>query len=690
MNIETEISRHRVARTLGKTDLLRIGTDGLDSYLQKAETLRSALVNLAEIGDENTLRSVQRLQRQLDNFEPSITMIGQVKAGKTSLVNAMVGWPDLLPADVNPWTSVVTSLHLDPKAVATDERAQFRFFEGDEWNRLLDKGGRIGELASRAGAEDELEKIKVQIEQMRERSRARLGKRFELLLGQEHEYEHIDRELIERYVCLGDDFEDDEDEFASDKQGRFADITKSADLFLKRSELKTKMCIRDTPGVNDTFMMREQITIGAIRDSRLCVVVLSAHQALSSVDMALIRLISNIKSRDVIIFVNRIDELSDPAVQVPEIKASIRKTLINHQGPVDAQIVFGSAYWANKALSDTLDSLANDSALSLVNWAETELSFVSDAQSAAEMIWGLSGIPSLYEALSERIANGAGQEAIDKVARSALNLANGLHATNQVVSSHLGEVSLEPVDMAGIASRIDEIEALSLQTLGDEFESLVEGFRSRIDRSHRNFLERATTSLITHLEKLGEQEVWQYDPAGLRVLLRSAYRIFGSRSQKTAKNIFESAAADIGEIYSRTFGSLGADFKVEAPRAPRVPPPVFLGQTIALDLHGGWWKNWWQKRRGYQAFAANFYNMIMEETDPIVNELKVTQAELIRDEAIATLTEFLRDQKAILMQAVEQVDASPDELNDMLGVHAHEDRKVVVETTLTTLNQYVA
>ena len=65
-------------------------------------------------------------------------------------------------------------------------------------------------------------------------------------------------------------------------------------------------------------MMREQITIRAIRDSRICVVVLSAHQALSSVDMALIRLISNIKSREVVIFVNRIDELSDPAKQIPE------------------------------------------------------------------------------------------------------------------------------------------------------------------------------------------------------------------------------------------------------------------------------------------------------------------------------------------------------------------------------------
>lgn len=690
MNIEAEISKQGGARSSRNTSLLNIGSAGLDSYLQKADAINLSLENLARIGDETIVRAVRRLQRQLDNFEPSITMIGQVKAGKTSLVNAMVGWPNLLPADVNPWTSVVTSLHLDPNESSGQERALFKFFDENEWNRLLEKGGRIGELASRAGAEDELENIREQIEQMRERSRARLGKRFELLLGQEHDYGHIDQDLIERYVCLGDDFDDEDDDSSADTQGRFADITKSAELFIPIPEFKTRLCIRDTPGVNDTFMMREQITIGAIRDSRLCVVVLSAHQALSSVDMALIRLISNIKSRDVIIFVNRIDELSDPAKQVPEIRASIRATLKTHQGPADAQIVFGSAYWANKALSDSLGSLSNDSALSLVNWAEQELNYSPDAQSAAEMIWGLSGIPALYTALSDRIAQGVGRECIDKVARSALNLANGLHATNQVVSSHLSEVPLEPLNRAEIAARFDEIETRAMATLKNEFGTLSEGFNARVDRSHRSFLERATASLISHLEKFGENEVWQYDPAGLRVLLRSAYRIFGSRSLSTSRNIFETAATEICDIYACTFGTLGADFNIEAPRVPRVPPPVFLGQTIALDLNGSWWKNWWQRRRGYQVFAANFYDMIMEETDPIVNELKITQTEMIRNDAEAALGEFLTDQRTILMQAVEQADIGPDELKNLLQSHTHEDRKEVVQTTLTTLNQYVA
>ena len=89
---------------------------------------------------------------------------------------------------------------------------------------------------------------------------------------------------------------------------------------------------------------------------------LSAHQALSNVDLALVRLISNLKSRQVMIFVNRIDELAEPARQVPEIEASIRATLEAHQGPEDCRLIFGSAYWANRALTGELKGMEKASA----------------------------------------------------------------------------------------------------------------------------------------------------------------------------------------------------------------------------------------------------------------------------------------------------------------------------------------
>jgi translation elongation factor EF-Tu-like GTPase len=687
MNAETRIPGHKAGAEGPGTALLRMGLDGLSDFVEERHGLEAALDNLAEIGDETTAKMAAKLGQQLDALEPSVTMIGQVKAGKTSLVNAMVGWPGLLPADVNPWTSVVTSLHVSPRPFAEgDIRAAFRFFEPSEWDRLLEKGGRIGELAERAGHEAELEKVRRQVERMREKSRSRLGKRFELLLGQQHDYERFDEALIERYVCLGDDFAGEGG--AAEMQGRFADITKSADLYLHRPEFPMKLCIRDTPGVNDTFMMREQITIRAIRDSRICVVVLSAHQALSTVDMALIRLISNIRSREVVIFVNRIDELSDPANQVGEIRDSIRATLKKHEGPADAEIIFGSAHWANLAIADRLDELEADSAAALLNWAESELKEGSDDEAFVSDVWRLSGIPALYRALAARITEGVGKETLARAARSAMNLAQGVEAANEGTGPGKGVPARVKIERDQIARRADAIRAQSLAAFEAAFDAEIAGYHVRLDRSHRSFLERATASLIEHLDKHGEGAVWTYEATGLRLLLRSAYQVFGAKAQGAGKKVFGDTAAAFTALYGEAFDGLAPDFAISAPPAAHIPAPVVIGQTIALDIQGNWWRNWWRRRRGYAAYATEFYGMIEAETDPIVSDLKTVQAGAVKAEMRAILEAFLDDQRQAILGFADHKAAVAR--GDVLLLSAHDQRRCTVKDTLAALRSYAA
>ena len=677
------------ASTAGNAHLLGRGFEGLAPFLAKSRELRQALVRLGKIGDKDTNRAARRLHHQLKHAEPSITMIGQVKAGKTTLVNAMVGFPDLLPADVNPWTSVVTSLHLNPHVGADDNRASFRFFDMEEWGRLLDRGGRIGELASRAGAEEELEKVRAQVVEMREKSRARLGDKFELLLGQQHDYGYFDNELIERYVCLGDDFEDDFE--TSQAQGRFADITKSAEIFMHRPELPMPLCIRDTPGVNDTFMIREQITIRAIRESRICVVVLAAHQALSSVDMALIRLIANVKSREVIIAVNRCDELSDPVTQIPQIRESIRKTLTDHDGPKDAQIIFSSAYCATAALTGNLDAVDADTLSGLIEWARAE-GRIDDADALApeELLWDLSGLPAIYAALSERIAEGTGQDLLDRVAKSAMNLANGLNASHQVVSRRATDAALPPLAKGQLDGELRRIEDDALKAMDETFEAVIADFHKRLDRSHRSFLERATGSLLQHLEEQGEDEVWQYDPGGLRILMRTAYQVFGRSAQKGAKDVLIHTAETYAGVYHRLFDVDADGFGIEAPAPPAVPSPVLLGQTIALDLKGTWWSRWWHKRRGYRSFATDFADMIKAETDPIVESLRGAHASAVREGAVKSLREFMAEQRAILTRIADEMDRAPDAAAALIDAGSAADKRAQLQLTMATLTSIAA
>jgi len=630
--------------------LTRIGFEALADFAQNCEDLAQTIDDLGRLGDVSTARHADQLTRQLDMLEASVTMIGQVKAGKTSLVNAIVGMPDLLPADVNPWTSVVTSLHMTPAGFPDSTRASFKFFGDEEWNRLVSRGGRLGELASRAGAEDELEKVRLQLEAMREKSRQRLGKRFELLLNQQHDYDHFDRALIERYVCMGDDL--GEEGPTNRLQGRFADITRSADLFIERPDLPMGLCIRDTPGVNDTFMMREQITIRAIRESRLCVVVLSAHQALSSVDLALIRLISNVKSREVVIFVNRIDELADPAREVPEIRDSIRATLKAQNGPEDAELVFGSAYWANCALTGDLDDMVPASAEALVNWAESLEPDLPDGAQVELAVWELSGVPTLVRALSARIAEGVGDEALVRVARAGQNLGRTIAASMGGLGSRL-ELRAE---REGIVARVGQIETSALEKLERRMTVSDDDFRHRLDRAHRTFLERATGALIDHLERRGEGEVWQYDASGLRLLLRSAYQVFGAATIRQVQTLFDETAEAFAGLCRDGFRGIDEDFKVEAPRVPRVPPPVQLGQTIALDLKGNWWSSWWRRQRGYRRYANEFYAMIEAETKPMVDDLRCDITSGLAEESRRVLGDFLARQRALVTTLMDRAD----------------------------------
>jgi len=128
MNAETQVGQSKLKEPEGASLLAR-GLEPLSAFCDASQPLRAALDALAKLNDDEIAKGAQRLLRKLDAFEPSVTMIGQIKSGKTSLVNAMIGMPAMLPADVNPWTSVVTSLHLSPTVLVPRTSAKFRFFE---------------------------------------------------------------------------------------------------------------------------------------------------------------------------------------------------------------------------------------------------------------------------------------------------------------------------------------------------------------------------------------------------------------------------------------------------------------------------------------------------------------------------------------------------------------------------------
>ena len=627
--------------------LLSALNPALEGRVRDFGELTGMLDQLAVVPDKALSARASSLRAKIDGFAAKITLVGQVKAGKSALANVLAAQPGLLPSDVNPWTSVVTTLHVNADRDEDDREisARFTFFGADEWDQLMVSGGRLGELAQRTGASDEMEQVQRQVAEMRAATEKRLGSYFEHLLGQSHDYGYIDNELMERYVCLGDG--DDLGEFDSDA-GRFADVTRSADIFLDIPSYALPMAICDTPGVNDTFMMREQITIRSLRGSEICVVVLSAHQALARTDMALMRLISSFDKRQTVIFVNRIDELQDPASQIPEIRASIAQTLVDHKFDGDVAVVCGSALWAEAALEEDLTILPPASIKALKNYINKTPALHRSVMS--EAVWAASGLEELLGSLGQRIAEGASDRLYRQVSTAMRNLANetraalasrqsgGAEAARLIASGH------DPMQI------IDEIVARNSARLDDATAKLRADLTRRMEKAEESFVKRATDTLIEHLEQHGEQGNWQYNPAGLRVLQRAAHSSFTRSLNKTLTEIYSETARNLEEVYRMLLGKDLEDFEIAPPNLPHVPPPVGLGKTIALDFQSTWWTRWWKRRKGFEAFAEEYGQLIRAEAQTIARDIDQTQAVTVITEARRIFDGFVDEHRSTLTQ----------------------------------------
>ncbi len=519
--------------------LLSQGTENLRNFFTTMDTLRAEIKAWSKDVDPSISRQLIALNRKIDSFEASVTLFGQVKAGKTSLTNVLSGNVALLPSDINPWTSVVTSVHMNARNANTKIRAAFKFFEDSEWDTMIKGGGRLGELADRAGADEDLERLRTQIEEMRETARQRLSGKFEALLGKTHRYGYVDAELMERYVCLGDPEEILDN--PESQQGRFSDLVKSADIWLDVPQLGGSLLVRDTPGVNDTFLVREQITIQALRQSKVCVVVLSAHEALNTTDLALLRLISNYEKRQIVIFVNRIDELLRPSEQVPEIQKSIRMTLKSYQSLKDVSVLFGSALWAEMALTGDYSGLDEEATAAIDDWSEN--CGVEHEPDRDSFVWKLSGIPALMQTVNDCIIETDGYRHLKEIEVTLKNIAGEIAAKEALSRNAKVAEKMVGIDVPALRKVLADITKSATEALEVELAQ----FRDRrllpaLGEVKFNHVERARSAILEHLRQKPSDEAWEFDAKSLRTDLRSKYDKFAGDAHKNVQAIYLAAA----------------------------------------------------------------------------------------------------------------------------------------------------
>jgi len=584
---------------------------------------------------------VDDMLRLLARITCRIAVIGQVKAGKSTFINGLVRNPGLLPTDVNPWTTAVTHLHFARADAPPNVAAEFTFFDSNEWERLARGGGHIRELTQRLVPGFEAELLQKHVDAMRRRSEDRLGATLRTLLGKKHAFPSFSTEVLERYVCSG------LPSTGAEHKGIYSDIVKAADLYFTSNDFGFPTTIVDTPGTNDPFLVRDEITRRALESADIYIVVLTARQALSSADVALLRILRGLHKERIAVFVNRIDELGDLVRDVPPIVEHVQAGLSREFPTSEIPVVAGSALWAEIAMKGSAPEL--DRALSAKVKAYAELLAGSGAAPLGnrkasglerdETLLLCSGLSPLCEVLARLTLDSHTGRVLTQVSRSFSELGRvGQNAARHEVEileteeksgaslGKQGEIELRAVD-----AEVKENERLTvtLQALladtQNRTDQLIESHCTRMVEILRDVVQGFSEAECENLRQaVGEGHrgrVWRSDA----MLLRQNLEEYFVKSYREAEQ-------DIGELESHIFPKLKQllgryrpqwrpdEFGGEGSEA-ELPLLSALSKVVALDLGEPWWKHWWTRDRTPEGQVAGLDNLIRREFYPIVDEL---------------------------------------------------------------------
>ncbi len=445
---------------------------------QQLDFLRETLEGLEETVDRKSRQGFRDLKARLDGWAARVAVIGQVKAGKSTFLNAFLGQHDFLPSDVNPWTSVVTNIRVNmPEDPVSG--ARFEFFSEEDWDEIIAGTSRIRKLTEQMLPGFDTELLKKQSEEMRDRAQRRLGKHYPALLGSEHSYDFLTNDLLKRYVCAGPGSDDG---LERDSLGRYAAVTKVANAFMRLPEFAVPTIITDTPGVNDPFLVRDEFTCRSLDKSDVFIVVLSAHQPLTEVDIALIRILAKQDNKDCLIFVNRIDELDDYSAEVPRVIEDVTKRLTAAIPDIAFKILAGSAFLADLALRDDADARemrdAADNA-ELHAFLQATHGEVPDDQ-IDRLLLG-SGLAQVKETLSGVIDTGIGCSQLGQLLEDVRAELNGIQFVTRRERDSL-QVQIEKVggNPEGAIAELER-EIAEIRAMQDQLEGFSETAETEID-----------------------------------------------------------------------------------------------------------------------------------------------------------------------------------------------------------------
>lgn len=203
-----------------------------------------------------TAEREQEISSKIDKDVLTIGVIGQMKCGKSTVLNAIVFEDDVLPSATTPMTAALSVITYGP-----EKKLKAEFYTTNEWEEQKMQAARS--LAEVEG--NTLEESKVKAAKELVGKSARLGSAINSLLGTTKE-DSLDN--LEDYVGA---------------DGKYVSITKSVTIYYPKDYLKGVEIV-DTPGFNDPIVSREERTKAFLNKADVVLLMLYAGRPFDATD----------------------------------------------------------------------------------------------------------------------------------------------------------------------------------------------------------------------------------------------------------------------------------------------------------------------------------------------------------------------------------------------------------------------
>jgi hypothetical protein len=596
--------------------------------------LSSLLGDLDGVLGEHAAPLLHEARRQIEERACRIAVIGQIKAGKTTFINTLMRKPGLLPTDINPWTAVVSALHFRASSTPPEHAAVFQLFSVDEWKQIAKGGGRLRELTERLVPGFQPDLLRAQLEVMRGRSERRLGAKFEQLLGKSHRFKEITPEMLTDYISAGDP----NLEGSPDARRNYSDITRSADLYFNESPFAFPITLIDTPGTNDPFLVRDEITRRSLENPDIYIFVLSALQPLSAADIAMMRLLNGLHKDRIIVFINRVDQLANPALDATVVRRSVKKRLRLEFPALHIPVIIGSA-WLGGMDTQPKSGSADAAPIPLPTRA-VGVGASFEALSGCGRPVLSTGMAEVADAITRMMCNSTIAVLLQQITNCLLELVRSdqasvgsqlqqmqalFEAERSEANALQKKVAEEQKSLAVFEERAHALRA-SFTEIQTHFDRTIEAgqsmMRSELRAIVRDFAQTSADRLAAAIESGVSTKSWRCDVTPLRTELEAAYL-----------TSFEDLANDVVRVEQFIYPHLQVIVSnllpgyrgtvLDAPEAPVADSLSLapLSDKVTMDLDTPWWTHWFRSRRSAQEHSNQLRVLIEGDFLPIVEQL---------------------------------------------------------------------